>query len=192
MATFFSGIVGVSTTAQFSISNTAAMLISFILFRIQCPWQSSCCGSLLFIDWRPVDALCVWECHDDVVGVSGHFIVSVAALHGLVSRGACMSRCWNWTLTMMNVADNSRQQNVALGRNQVQQARETVITGVAATCGLRWGGACNRKVFQACKCGEHTSSLASTVFDSASCAKGSEGGCWAALGSSLRSIDCRQ
>ena len=37
----------------------------------------------------------------------------------------------------MNVADFSCQQEVALGRNGVQQARETVINGIAGTCGLR-------------------------------------------------------
>ena len=93
---------------------------------------------------------------------------------------------------MMNVADTSRQQEVALGRNEVQQARETVINGIAGTCGVRWGGACNRKVFQACTCGEHTSSFASKAFGSASRAKGTKGGSWAALVTSLRSTDCRQ
>ena len=34
---------------------------------------------------------------------------------------------------MMNVADTSRQQEVALGRNEVQQAQETVINGIAGT-----------------------------------------------------------
>ena len=84
------------------------------------------CGRLLFIDRRPVDVLGVWDCHGDVVGVSGHFIVTLAALQGATTaacnRGACMSRCWNWTLTMMNVADTSRRQELALGRNEVQQA----------------------------------------------------------------------
>jgi len=75
----------------------------------------------------------------------------------LVSRGACMSRCWNWTLTMMNVADTSRRQEVALGRNEVQQARETVINGIAETCGMRWGGACTCKPGQ-CPCRPKSSS----------------------------------
>ena len=29
-------------------------------------------------------------------------------------------------------------QEVALGRNEVLQARETVINGITGTCGLRW------------------------------------------------------
>ena len=147
----------------------------------------------------------------------------------------------------------SRRQEVALGRNEVQQAQETVINGIAVTCGMRLGGACtcnqvnvlvgqNRhlvgkrlskmhwarfgtclsilrvhqyvlvrlqafhRLFEACTCvsrclcGEYTSSLASKVFvtsklaaslsrawlpqpiDSASRAKGTKGGSWAALG----------
>ena len=37
---------------------------------------------------------------------------------------------------MVNVADTSHQQEVALVRNEVQRARETVINGIAGTSGL--------------------------------------------------------
>ena len=64
----------------------------------------------------------------------------------VVSRGVCMSRCWNRTLAMMNVARTSRRQEVALGRNEVQQARETLINGFAETCGMYLGGLCTCKL----------------------------------------------
>ena len=47
-----------------------------------------------------------------------------------------MSRCWNRTLAMMNVAHTSRRQDVTLRRNQVQQARDTLINDIAEACGL--------------------------------------------------------
>ena len=42
--------------------------------RLQYPWQFWRGGSLLF---RPIDALDVWNCHSDVIEVSGRTIVTV-------------------------------------------------------------------------------------------------------------------
>ena len=39
---------------------------------------------------------------------------------------------------MMNNANTSRKQEIALGRNGEKQAREAVINGITGTCGLRW------------------------------------------------------
>ena len=88
-----------------------------------------------FVDWRPVDALGVWECHGDVVGASGHFTVTVAAPQG-ATAAASGQRCLHEPLLELDVddvkvADTSRQQEIAPRRNKVQQARETVINRIA-------------------------------------------------------------
>ena len=43
---------------------------------------------------------------------------------------------------MMNVAHTSRRQEFALRRNEVQQVQDTLISGIAETCGIYWGGLC--------------------------------------------------
>ena len=89
-----------------------------------------------FVDWKPVDELGVWiALAMSLVDTSSLLLqrYKVPPVQ-LVSGGACMSHCWNET--MMNVADTSRQQEIAPVRNEVQQARETVINGFAGTSGL--------------------------------------------------------
>ena len=106
----------------------------------KCPWHPLAAGVLLLLIGDP---LTPWVSESATAMSSVSVIASSLLLQrssarataAALNRGAGISRCWK--------DDDERcwhfpSTEVALGRNGVQQARETVINGITGTCGLRW------------------------------------------------------